>query len=370
MQRSFIREILDNTTNSSISFAGGLPNVSIFPNQELQKSATKVFDDKHLLQYSSSLGFLPLKEKIAQLYCDEGFETKPQNILITSGSQQALDIISRYYQNKTITIESPSYLGAMNIFSINNMKQNAIKLNDDGIDIKEFEESFKNTRLSYLIPDYQNPTGKTYSNDSRDEVSKIVEKYDGIIIEDSPYRELYFEKKYKTISQDLPNNSYLLGSFSKTLAPSFRIGWIRADEKLLEPLISYKEVMDLHTNNLSQYILSDYLEDKSKYKKHLSKLRRFYNRKMKIFCCELDEVLPNFEYTKPKGGMFVYGKLKDIDTKNLVNKTMKKDTYFVPGSEFYKDNASKDEIRFNFTNATSKNIKKGLSIISQTIKEE
>ena len=371
MKRSFIREILENTTNETISFAGGLPDEKLFPNRQLEKSANNVLINKKSLQYAKSTGLEELKEKIAQFYCQNGFPTKASNILITSGSQQALDIIARYNKNKNITIESPSYLGAMNVFSLNNLNQDAIDLSSDGIDIDMFEKSFEKSKLCYIIPDYQNPTGYKYSMDKRNKISKIIEFHDGILIEDSPYGELYFKEKCQSISSMVPNNSFHLGSFSKTLAPSLRIGWIRADEKLLTPLIAYKEIMDLHTNGLSQYILNDYLEDKKQYNTHLKLLRKIYAKKMQIFKSYLDDILPEFNYIKPEGGMFIYGSFTNIDSSILIKKCLERNVVFVPGEEFYikNNNIIKNEIRFNFTHCSINDIYKGLTMISRIIKE-
>ncbi|BFU78975.1 PLP-dependent aminotransferase family protein [Arcobacter sp. 15-2] len=364
MKRSFIREILEHTTNKTISFAGGLPDENLFPNEQLKQSAIKVLEDKNTLQYTKSTGIDSLKEKIAQMYTDEGFPTTKENIMITSGSQQALDIIARYNSQKDITIEAPSYLGAMNVFNLNKLNQKEITLEDDGINIKAFEKSIKETKLCYIIPDFQNPTGKSYSQTKRNEIAKIITKHDGILIEDSPYSELYFETKSKIISKDLPKNSFHLGTFSKTLAPSLRIGWIRADETLLNPLISYKEAMDLHTNGLSQYILNDYLNDTHNFHSHLESLRAVYKQKMLLFKKYLDLYLPKFEYIEPKGGMFIYGKLPNINTAELVKVCLKNDVVFVPGVEFYSENKVHDEIRFNFTHTNEEQIIQGLSKIA------
>jgi len=369
MKRSFIREILEHTTDETISFAGGLPDEKLFPNQKLQESALRVLESQSSLQYTKSTGIDELKEKIAQIYCENGFETTVENIMITSGSQQALDIISRYNNGKAITVEKPSYLGAMNVFNLNSLKQTSISLENDGIDTIKFENSFKDTKFAYLIPDFQNPTGKTYSDEKRKEVISIIKKYDGILIEDSPYSELYFEQKNKMISAELQNNSFHLGSFSKTLAPSLRIGWIRASQELLKPLISYKEAMDLHTNGLSQYILNDYLNDKDEYKRHLENLRKEYKNKMFLFKKYLDLYLPSFKYSEPKGGMFIYGEFKNINTHELVQKCLKQNVVFVPGCEFYSNNVKENEIRFNFTHTSEKKIKIGLYKIADIIKE-
>ena len=369
MKRSFIREILENTSSETISFAGGLPDAKLFPRDSLEYSAIKAMNDVNSLQYSTSCGYDKLKEKIAKMYCDAGFKTNSSNIIITSGSQQALDIISRFYKDKSISLEVPSYLGAMNVFNLNNISMESSLLNYDGISIYEFEKSFKNTKLAYLIPDFQNPTGYTYSDEKRKKIALIVKQNDGILIEDAPYSQLYFLKENKSISSFIPNNSFHLGSFSKILAPSLRIGWIRADEKLLEPLVAYKEAMDLHTNGLAQHILNNYLENEKNFSKHKAMLRRVYKFKMRIFSSYLDELLPEFNYKKPQGGMFIYGKLEGVDTKYLVYECLKQGVVFVPGGEFYNNNIINNEIRFNFTNCSATQIFKGLRIIRNVIKE-
>ncbi len=369
MKRSFIREILECITTETISFAGGLPDEKLFPHLELKESANNVLNDASSLQYGTSSGLYALREKIAEFYTRDGFETNPSNILITSGSQQALDIIARDNRDKSITIEAPSYLGAMNVFAMNGLTQEAVSLHSDGIAIDAFEKSIISTKLAYLIPDYQNPTGYTYSDSKRDTIARIVEENDAILIEDSPYSELYFEKKYQSISSQIPHSSFHLGSFSKTLSPALRIGWIRAEEKLLDPLIAYKETMDLHTNGLSQSILNDYLRDVSRYDEHLNLLRKIYAKKMQMFKIYLDELLPEFKHSKPKGGMFIYGEIPDVDISILVQKCLDRGVVFVPGEEFYTDGSKNSEIRFNFTHCKTTDIFKGLNIIGKVLKE-
>ncbi|SFZ97345.1 Transcriptional regulator, GntR family domain / Aspartate aminotransferase [hydrothermal vent metagenome] len=369
MKRSFIREILEHTNSETISFAGGLPDASLFPNKALRKSACRVLKQTNVLQYGTSTGYEPLKEKIAEMYTKDGFETTSDNILITSGSQQALDIISRFHSSKKITIESPSYLGAMNIFSLNNLMQDSVMMKKSGLDIKAFHDSFKSTKLAYLIPDFQNPTGITYSLKKREKIANIIQKHDGLIIEDSPYSKLYFKKEYKSISSMIPNHSYHLGSFSKTLAPALRIGWIRASKELIQPLVAYKEAMDLHTNGLVQSLLNDYLSNQNHYDMHMKLLRKKYNKKMQFFSKTLDKELPEFVYKKPKGGMFIYGEFLNINTSLLVQECLKKGVVFVPGIEFYTDNKNRNQIRFNFTNSSKKDVEIGLNIIRKVIEK-
>jgi 2-aminoadipate transaminase len=367
MKRSFIREILEHTNSQTISFAGGLPDASLFPLEELQSSANRVLENPSSLQYSTSTGYTSLKEKIANFYNAEGFDTSPENILVTSGSQQALDIISRYYSSKPISIEAPSYLGAMNVFTLNSLKQESVKLEEDGVALEAFKKSFDDTKFAYLIPDFQNPSGVTYSQEKREEIAKIVKKNNGILIEDSPYSKLYFEEEYQSISSLAPKNSFHLGTFSKTLAPALRIGWIRADTKLIEPLIAYKEAMDLHSNGLAQQIINDYLKDETLYAKHLESLRGHYAKKMEFFSQHLDKVLPDFVYKKPKGGMFIYGRFSNIDSSELIQKCLGKEVAFVPGREFYLGDNICDEIRFNFTHSEEGNVIIGLSRIEEVL---
>jgi len=368
MKRSFIREILEAIDDETISFAGGLPNSLLFPVDDLKLSANNILKKRDVWQYSLSNGIKSLRKKIAKQYCSEGFKTTADNILITTGSQQALYILSRYFQKKNIVIEEPSYLGAINTFLLNDLKMKTAPLEDDGIDLKSFEKRFKKEKLAYLIPDFQNPSTTTYSEDKREEVAKIVKKHNGLLIEDSPYTELYFEKRNRSISALIPNNSFHLGSFSKTLCPSLRIGWLRADKKLIDKLLVIKESIDLHSCGLSQHLLNEYLKDDKKYQTHLNILRKFYKEKAEHFCNELDKYLPEFIYQRPKGGMFLYGEFKDIDSFELLNKCMKKKVVFVPGCEFYVKNKNKHEIRFNYTNSSLEDITKGLKIIANVIR--
>ncbi len=359
-KRSFIREILESIDDETISFAGGLPDESLFPIKDLQKASKKVLKNKKHFQYTVSTGINPLREKIAEFYNKACFLTKVENILITTGSQQALYIIAKFFEQKEIVIEKPSYLGAVNIFKMNNIAMKPVTLNYDGIELDEFRDEYQKVKLAYLIPDFQNPKSSRYSDKKRKSIANIVAKEGGYIIEDAPYSELYFDKKQECISKYIPNNSFHLGSFSKTLSPSLRIGWFRADEKLISKLTQIKETIDLHSSGVSQYILNEYLEDTSKYEEHIKTLRVEYQKKMEYFAKCLKKILPEFEFEKPKGGMFIYGKLPNINTKELVYEALKKKIVYVPGSEFYIDSGEKDEIRFNYTHSSKKEIKEGL----------
>ncbi len=364
MKRSFIREILEHTSSDTISFAGGLPDVSLFPREVLQSAAHTALQNAESLQYGTSTGYAPLKEQIAGHYCNRGFPTTPENILITSGSQQGLDIICRYHYGASITIEKPSYLGALNIFKLNSMEVHSIPLAEDGIELETFRKRLDKSKLAYLIPDFQNPSGRCYSDEHRKKIAQMLETSQTLLIEDAPYSELYFHAPHKSISQMLPKQSYHLGSFSKVLSPALRVGWIRADVELLTPLIAYKEAMDLHTSGITQRMVWEYLKDGTSFEKHLQTLRVAYQEKMHYFCQQLDLHLPSFEYTQPKGGMFIYGCFRGVDTRALVQECLVKGIVFVPGAEF---GGANDEIRFNFTHSSFEEIAEGLKRIKSVL---
>ncbi len=369
-KRSFIREILESIDEDTISFAGGLPDEELFPVKELQKAGKKILKNKKHFQYTVSNGISPLRQKIVDFYSVEGFETLPENILITTGSQQALYVIAKYFEDKDIILEKPSYLGAVNIFQANNLSMKSITLEQDGIDIAKFEKEYIDIKLAYLIPDFQNPKSSRYSHEKRDKIANIVLKEGGYIIEDAPYSKLYFDEKIECISKQIPNNSFHLGSFSKTLAPGLRVGWVRADKEAIDKLIQIKETIDLHSSSISQYILNEYLEDISQYKNHIKILRKKYQKKMKYFSKYLKKHLPQFEFEEPKGGMFIYGKLPNTDTKKLVYKALEQKVAYVPGSEFYLGNETCDEIRFNYTHSNKQDIKKGIKRLKKLIDKE
>jgi 2-aminoadipate transaminase len=365
MKRSFIREILESIDSETISFAGGLPDEKLFPIEDLKEASAKVFENPKNLQYTISNGITSLREKIADFYNKEGFDTKASNILITTGSQQGLYIIAKYFERRPIVVEEPSYLGAVNISKMNSLDMKSVKLDNDGVDVQMFSDAYKDAKLAYLIPDFQNPKGSQYSEEKREQIAECVSKNDGYIIEDAPYSELYFEQKLKSISSMIPDNSFHLGSFSKTLAPSLRIGWIRANEEIIKALTMIKETIDLHSSGISQYILDNYLEDDARYEKHLNHLRSAYKEKMEIFTDALKKELPEFIFDMPKGGMFVFGSLKGFDTFKLVYECMDKKVVYVPANQFYLDGRISDEIRFNYTYSTKEQVSEGLKRMAQ-----
>ncbi len=366
MKRSYIREILEATNETSISFAGGLPDSTLFDTEAFTKIALKTLQNPMNLQYSESKGLKCLRQKIAKRYCDQGFMTSTDQILITSGSQQALNIIALAFLDKGITLENPAYLGAIGVFNLHNIAMQYVTLKKDGIALKAFEQSIEKNRAAYLIPDFQNPTGRRYSLDKRVAIAEIIKDNKALIIEDAAYESLYFNHSISSISQMLPDHSFHIGSYSKMLAPGMRVGWIRTSSDKIEQMLPIKEALDLHTSTLNQAMISNYLEHFD-LETRLQNIRNIYAKKMDFFAKQLETYLPEFEFEKPEGGMFIYGKLPGVDTKHLAKKCLEKNVFFVPGSEFYSNNGGEDEIRFNFTNSSNSDIKNGLETLGKLV---
>lgn len=364
VKRSFIRKILEVIDTDTISFAGGLPNENLFPMEAIAVSAQKALSDPKSLQYSFSAGIPALRDKLAAYYTAMGLETSRDNILITTGAQQALDLISRVYFKEGTVVEAPAYLGALNAFNANGCPLYPYELRKT----EEFEALFEKTKRAYIMCDFQNPTGHCYSIDDRKRMAQAAIRENGIIVEDGAYMELYFEERLPILSLFAPNHSLHVGSFSKILAPGLRLGWIRGDAALLQPILALKERSDLHTSTLSQMI-ADIFWESGEFEYHLPNIRAVYDAKCNYLAHKLKTLLPEFVFEKPKGGMFIYGTFKgEIDAHALAMASLKAGAVFVPGGEFYTATPQCSEARFNFTHSTFDEMNRGISIIAQIYK--
>lgn len=360
MKRSYIREILDAINDETISFAGGLPAKELFPLKQIQEASNVVLQNSSSLQYSSSLGDEKLREQIASFYTKYfDFPTHKDEILITTGSQQAFDVISKIFVKKEVVVQSPTYIGALNAFKMLDLK------------IKEAKTiAFLNTTLNeknafYCMSDFQNPNTQSYSQEQREEVAYILNKKNSYLIEDGAYSFLDFEGNIQKPISALYKKSFHLGSFSKIIAPGLRVGWIRAHKSLIEDILVAKESLDLHTPTLTQMIISKYLEDNDLFE-HLSKIRNEYKDKMEFMSSCFEQYLPSFSFTKPKGGMFIYGFFKE-DSFKIAQEALKKNVAFVPATVFYSNNTDSREARFNFSNATKEQIEEGIKTIASLL---
>lgn len=363
MRRSFVREILESINEETISFAGGLPDEDLFPIQEIKEIVNKSSNLKSSLQYANSRGLKTLREKIADKLTKEGLPTSVDEIVITSGAQQALYLVSKVFLKEGVAVESPSYLGALGAFLNNRVPIEPVALEPDGISLEGLDIAMGLTKSLYLMSDFQNPSSICYSLDKRLGVAKIIDESNGLLIEDSAYSDLYFDERMGYISSFLPSSSILIGSFSKIFAPGLRVGWIRGAKKYVDKLLIAKESMDLHSSTLSQFIIDRFWEGND-LESHSDSIRKRYKEKFELFCAIAREKLPSFSFEMPRGGMFVYGRFEGLDTKELVQNCIKAGVVFVPGCEFYLGRLVCDEARFNFTSSNIGMMNEGLARIA------
>jgi 2-aminoadipate transaminase len=379
VQKSFIREILKVTENPEvISFAGGLPNPESFPVEEIGEAAQKVLrgDGKNALQYSTTEGYLPLRTMIANRYFKRfGLKVGADEILITNGSQQALDLISKVFLNKgdDVLIERPGYLGAIQAFSFYEPNFLTVALCDDGVDLDSLETILKihNPKIFYTVPNFQNPSGLTYSIENRKKTADILESCDTVFIEDDPYGELRF------IGEDMPpiktfmgDKAILLGSFSKIVSPGMRLGWICASPEIMEKLVIAKQASDLHTNYFSQRVVYQYLADND-LDLHIQKIKKMYKTQRNCMAEMVRNYFPaEVKCTQPQGGMFMWVTLPEgMSSLTLFALASKVNVAFVPGDPFYVNETNRNTFRLNYTNSNEQEIEEGIKRLGGAIRE-
>lgn len=367
---SFIRSILKTASDPDIiSFAGGLPNPVSFPQEALLESMqriVKTYGD-NLFQYSITAGLPELRQYIADRYNKKfGMKLNMDHVLITTGSQQALDLISKVLLNEGdgVIVEKPSYLGAIQAFSQYQPTFYPVDLTENGLDIGQLKAALQNNvKFLYAIPDFQNPTGLTYSAENRDRVYEIIKEYDVVLVEDDPYGELRFDgERLPYIGAGRLPNSILLGTFSKTVTPGMRTGFIISQNtELLKHISVAKEASDLHTNIFSQYLIWDYLEHND-YDAHIEKIRQLYKTQAQAMVNAMEKYFPKtVTYTKPHGGMFLWVTLPEgVSAMKLFPKALENKVAFVPGDPFYINKKDTNTMRLNYTNADCQTIEEGI----------
>jgi len=374
--RSFIREILKVSLDRTvISFAGGLPNRDLFPAEELQRATAKVFEiyGRDNFQYSNSEGDLQLRQYIAKRYKKKGLDIVPENILITNGAQQGLDLIGKTLVNEGegVIIEEPGYLGAIQAFSLFRPEFLPVEVSDDGIDLNGLKKiaATKSPKLMYMVPNFQNPSGVTYSEDNRRELADILAGRKTFLIEDDPYGELRFTGKTKTsFASILPDQTILLGSFSKTVVPGFRVGWLVAPEHILNKLLIAKQASDLHTCHFTQHIIHQYLSDND-IDAHITRIITAYGGQCRKMLACIEKYFPDdVSYTRPEGGMFLWGKLPgSLSSLELFERAVKEEVIFVPGAPFYISSTDSPAFRLNFSCVDEETIETGIRRLGKAI---
>ena len=376
--RSFIREILKVALDPGIiSFAGGLPNREYFPAEELEKATNKVFRNygRDVLQYSNSEGYPKLREYISERYRQNNkLDIPVENILITNGSQQGLDLLGKIFLNDGdgMIIEEPGYLGAIQAFSIYMPRFLPVPVSDDGIDTQRLKEIVpsEKPRLMYTVPNFQNPSGITYPEGNRRDVAKILQGTKIILIEDDPYGDLRFTGERKqSFKELLPENTVLLGSFSKTIVPGFRIGWMAAPKYIMDKLIVAKQASDLHTSHFTQSIIYEYLKDND-IEKHINTVRDVYGKQCQAMLSSIKKYFPpDVKHTNPEGGMFLWAELPQNATAlKLFDLAIKDKVIFVPGDPFYINKTGTSAFRLNFSCVDEETIDVGIGRLGNAIR--
>lgn len=376
---SFVRGILKAAADPEvISFAGGLPNPISFPQDELLASMERIVKTygSSVFQYSITAGLPELRQYIADRYNRKfGLHLTADNVIITTGSQQALDLIAKVLLDKGdgVIVEKPTYLAAIQAFSLNQPVFYPVELTEEGLDPDQLEEALAhNVKFIYTIPDFQNPTGLTYSAKNRRQIREILKNRDIVLIEDDPYGELRFDGEHLPYigAGKLPN-SILLGTFSKIVTPGMRTGFmISENTELLRYLSIAKEASDLHTSIFSQYLIWDYLTHND-LDVHIAKIKDLYQRQAQAMMNAMDKYFPpSVKYTKPHGGMFLWVTLPEgIRAMDLFPKALEKKVAFVPGDPFYTQADSVNTMRLNYTNADCETIDEGIRRLGELLKE-
>lgn len=377
---SFIRSILKTAADPEIiSFAGGLPNPISFPQEDLLVSMQRIVKTygSKCFQYSITAGIPELREYIAQRY-NKKFDLNLtfENVIITTGSQQALDLIGKVFLNKGdgVVLEKPSYLGAIQAFSQYFPKFHQVELTENGMNTEELERVLDNNNIKfiYTIPDFQNPTGLSYSAETRQEIRDILKDRNIVLVEDDPYGDLRFEGvRLPYIGAGSLKNSIVMGTFSKTVTPGMRTGFIISENKeILKNISVAKEASDLHTNVFTQYLIWDYLAHND-IENHISKIKSLYKAQSSAMLNAMDKYFPkNVSYTKPKGGMFLWVTLPEwISAMGMFPKALEKKVVYVPGDPFYVGLKDVNAMRLNYTNADSVTIEEGIKRLGELLKE-
>ncbi len=383
---SEIRELLKITQiPGMISFAGGLPNPLAFPVDIIHECIEKTFQKniKEALQYGTTEGLTSLRGVLAErMKKNNHINCELHDILITGGAQQALSLVALCFLDPgdTYLTSVPAYLGAIQAFSAFEANCESIPMNNEGIDTDSLRRNLErlrrtgvNPKFIYTVPTFQNPSGETMVLGHRKELLDVASEYDFLIIEDDPYGELIFEGDFipPIKSFDTKGRVVYVSTFSKILAPGFRLGWVIASKEILDKLILAKQATDLCTNVFSQYIAYEYING-GYLDKHVQHIKKLYKRKRDVMLKALKEYFPSeVKWTMPKGGMFIWITLpKSIDTRLMFQKAMAKKVAYVVGEAFFPEGGNYNSMRLNFSYSEDELIKEGIKRLAEVIKDE
>jgi 2-aminoadipate transaminase len=393
IKSSAIRELLKITQKPEIiSFAGGLPAPDVFPTDRFKEACNRVLDQQArlALQYGATEGYEPLREMIARHTARYGVKAKPENVLITSGSQQALDLVGKLFINSgdRVLVEAPTYLGALQAFNVYGAEYVSVPSDEDGLRTDSLETTLRSgPKFMYVLPNFQNPGGTTLSEGRRHELVLLAERFGIPIVEDDPYGQLRYEGEHlpPLIVLDRENvrrdNGYSIGNviylstFSKTLSPGIRLGWMVAPPEVINKLVQLKQGADLHTSMFTQMVAYEVARDNF-LDEHIKLIRRVYGERRNVMLKALEENFPSeVTWTHPQGGLFLWVTLPaGMDCHQLFNEALKENVAFVPGDSFYAGNGFTVEgrlhLRLNFSNAQPGQIREGIRRLGVAMKKQ
>ena len=383
MKASEIREILKITQDPEvISFAGGLPSPHSFPVKMIEKITDRVLErhGAQALQYSPTEGLKDLRELLIKRMKKKGIKCNLNEIIITTGSQQALDLTAKIFFNPgdNVIVECPTYLGALTAFNAYQPNYIPISMDENGMKIEELENKLKETKgkpidFIYTVPTFQNPSGVTMSLERRKQILEIARKNNLLILEDDPYSELRYSGKFVAPIKSLDKHNIVIytGTFSKILSPGFRLGWVIANEEAIKKMVTSKQGVDLCTNTFVQWIAEEYLRS-GLIDKQIPKIRKMYKKKRDLMLKALKKHFPKgTKWTEPDGGMFLWLTLPGhINTKKMFQEAIKEKVAYVHGAAFCVDGKGYNAMRLNFSNAEDDKIEIGIKRLAKIIKKK
>src|SRR5512137_997326 len=378
MGSSVIRELLKLTEQPDIiSFGGGMPAPEVFPVKEFKEACNYVLDNfgPQSLQYSTTEGYRPLREMVSRHTGRYSVNVTPENILITSGSQQALDFIGRVFINQGdhVVVESPTYLGALQAWNAYGAQYIAVPSDENGMDVDKLEEALRiGPKFIYVLPNFQNPSGTTLSLERRKKLVELADRYGVPIVEDDPYGQLRYEgdhlasvasldAQYRGNDAAFTGNVIYLSTFSKLLAPGIRLAWVIAPAQVIRKLVMAKQAADLHTATFNQIVAYEvgkagFLDE------HVKFIRQVYKERRDAMLDTMEEVWPKeTRWTHPEGGMFLWGILPpEMDAADVLKVALNQKVAFVPGGSFHPNGGGQNTMRINFSYATPEIIREGM----------
>ena len=381
LKASEIRELLALTADPSIiSFAGGLPAAELFPIDRWIEASNKVMKNNGAaaLQYGPTDGYARLREhcvtRMEKVGCKD---VKPEDIQILSGSQQGLDFVPRIFidPGDYIIVESPTYLGALNAFKAYEPKFLQVALDEDGMILEDLEEKLKNhdnVKFIYVISDFQNPSGKTWTLERRKGLIELANKYDVMILEDNPYGELRFEGEVQPSlrSLDTEDRVIFMGTFSKIFSPGIRVGWFNAAPEVLEKFNLVKQGADLQTSTTTQMILSQFLDDND-LEAHIDEIIKVYGKRKNVMVDAMKKYFPEeVTFTNPEGGLFLWVTLPEgLNARDIAVKAIEQKVAFVPGGAFYPESPEENHFRLNYSCMPEDKIEEGIKRLGDVLKD-